>query len=170
MAAVNSFPPLSRVDARILILGSMPGVRSLAEQQYYAHPRNSFWPIMSTLFGPIDLSDYRQKKSLLINHQIALWDVLEQCYRPGSLDAAIDPNSLACNDFNSFFKRHPGLTHIYFNGASADKFFTRHVTPTLDVGNRLVYQRLPSTSPAHAAMTLTEKTEHWRAIILAQNR
>ena len=91
MRQSTGFPPVAREDAKILILGSMPGQRSLAEQQYYAHPQNSFWRILYRLLNSENTLDYGQKRRLLLDNHIALWDVLKTCERKGSLDADIDP-------------------------------------------------------------------------------
>ena len=106
MAEVCSFPPLCGPRARILILGSMPGRASLAAQQYYAHPRNAFWPIIEAALGIDRDLPYAQRCRQLIAKDIAVWDVLQSCFRPGSLDADIDPASIMPNDFATFFADH----------------------------------------------------------------
>ena len=167
MVSVTGFSPLSKADARVLVLGSMPGVKSLEMQQYYGHPRNGFWPIMTCLFGTINIDDYRQKQDLLTANKIALWDVLKNCYRPGSMDSAIDQDRLECNDFARFFCSHPDIRRVYFNGAAAEKIYKKWVDPVLvDDYGYLQYYKLPSTSPAYAAMSLIEKTEKWRVLQL----
>jgi len=82
----ESFPPVAKKDARVLILGSMPGVRSLEMQQYYAHPQNGFWYIMTSLLGAKDCDAYDARAALLQQHKITVWDVLKHCVRVGSLD------------------------------------------------------------------------------------
>lgn len=152
-----SFAPIAKEDAHILILGSMPGVKSLEEQQYYAHPRNAFWPIMANLFD-FDLNlDYTAKCQKLLEHKVAVWDVLKSCQRQGSLDQHIEPDSMVANDFNAFLKQHSQVQRIFFNGGKAEQVFKHHVFPTLNVEQPLTFQLLPSTSPAHAAMSLNEK-------------
>ncbi len=163
MSHNSGFAPIARKDARILILGSMPGEKSLQERQYYAHPRNTFWPIICKLFNaPFDLS-YVKRKQLLVEHHIALWDVLQSCYRSGSLDADIDQDSISCNDFYTFLQRHKNIRHVFFNGGAAEQLFNKHVLKDL-AESKLVYARLPSTSPAHAAMTMDEKLSIWKII------
>ena len=165
MTAIHGFPPIGRADARILILGSMPSRESLARQQYYAHPRNAFWPILSAL---LDLGElpYRQRALAVAARGVAVWDVLESCQRPGSLDAAIDDDSIVTNDFPGFFRRHRAIRRVYFNGAKAETVYRRRVLPDLPAAAAaLPLQRLPSTSPAHAALSLERKISAWRAIL-----
>ena len=163
MSLNTGFAPIARKDARVLILGSMPSEKSLEKQQYYAHPRNAFWPIMCKLLNaPADL-DYASRKRLLIDNRIALWDVLHSCYRPGSLDANIDKDSITCNDFHGFLKEHENISHVILNGGAAEQLFKKHVMKTLDEFD-LTYKRMPSTSPAHAAMSTEEKLSAWKII------
>ena len=164
MSDIQSFPPIIGPNARILILGSIPGAASLAANEYYAHPRNLFWRIIADLLNTGLLSDYSSKTQALINARIALWDVMKSCYRPGSLDVAINKQSIVANDFNALFKSHPQIQQVFFNGATAEQSFRRLVLPGLNC-QPLSLQRLPSTSPAHAAMTYPQKLKHWRAIV-----
>ena len=161
MAQVSSFPPLSGPRARVLILGSMPGKASLEAQQYYAHPRNAFWSIIEAVLGIDRALPYAQRCQRLVAHDIAVWDVLQSCYRPGSLDAHIDPASIMANDFAAFFAGHPGIRRICFNGATAQQVFKRHVLPSLPSDRLPEMIRLPSTSPAHAGMRLEQKIARW---------
>lgn len=155
----HGFAPVIGDAPKFLILGSMPGVKSLEEQQYYAHPRNAFWPIMATLYGfDIDLS-YDERCRLLTEHGVAVWDVLQTCQRPGSLDSRIQTDSIVVNDFITLFEQQPTLTHIIFNGAKAESLFKSHVKNPLP---RLSFQRVPSTSPAHAALNFEQKLQYWR--------
>lgn len=150
----------------ILILGSMPGAASLAAGQYYAHPRNAFWPIIGRLLGfPPDLP-YPERLAVLRSRGIALWDVLHSCSRAGSLDASIDESSIRPNAIGRFLETHGAIQRIYFNGAKAEQAFRRHVLPSLDHrGGAMSGCRLPSTSPAHAARSLEQKLAAWRAIV-----
>jgi len=116
MAHSTGFPPIAKPDATILILGSMPGQKSLEENQYYAHPRNSFWPIMCKLFNVDESINYEKRKQLLRYNRIALWDVLKCCYREGSLDADIDHSTIEPNKFISFFNKYSRIKAVFFNG------------------------------------------------------
>ena len=164
MATIQSFPPIADANARILILGSMPGRVSLDAGEYYAHPRNQFWPIMAELLQRGPWPDYPAKIQALHHAKIALWDVMQSCYRPGSLDAAIVQDSIVANDFNRFFKAYPYIQQVFFNGTAAERAFQRLVLPSL-VKQTLALKKLPSTSPAHAAMSYAQKLASWRLII-----
>jgi len=164
MASIQSFKPIADPGARLLILGSMPGEASLAARQYYAHPRNAFWPIMGGLLGFDPLAHYAKRVQALQRAQIALWDVLKSCVREGSLDSRIDRDTLVPNDFRRFFHAYPGITRVCFNGAMAEATFRRHVLPSFDA-SRVELVRLPSTSPAHASLSFEQKLEAWRAMV-----
>jgi hypoxanthine-DNA glycosylase len=173
MSLLTSFPPVASRTARVLILGSMPGVESLRQEQYYAHPQNAFWYIMGGLFGAGPDLTYAARKRRLGAAGIALWDVLKHCERPGSLDSEIRSESMIVNDFAGFFEKHPRIAAIFFNGHKSEKTFERHVVPLLDARILdLPRQRLPSTSPAYAVLSRDEKLEQWRVVqeTLAQVR
>jgi len=155
----KGFPPVARADARILVLGSMPGVASLEASQYYAFPRNAFWTIMGELFGAGPQLDYPMRLRVLNDNHIALWDVVHACHRPGSLDSAIRDEGMETNDFGSFFARHPHIGHVCFNGLKAADLFRKQVQPALDLP--LEYHVLPSTSPANAGKNYAAKLEAW---------
>ena len=156
MSTVTGFPPIADNNAIILILGSMPSIKSLEEQQYYAHPRNSFWFIMTELLGDKSDLDYAERKALLLHNNIALWDVLNTCQRKGSLDSSINNETIVVNDFNKFFTEHLLIRAVFFNGARAQQEYNRHVLPVLNAEFASIpYQRLPSTSPAMASLNLS---------------
>jgi TDG/mug DNA glycosylase family protein len=157
---VRSFPPIARSNARVLILGSMPGVASLAVGEYYAHPRNAFWPIMGAVFGAGPELPYEARVERLVAQRVAVWDVLKTCFRGGSLDSSIVEDSIVPNDFAGFFAAHPKIERVCFNGAKAEQAFRRYVLPALDV--EMEYVRLPSTSPAHAGMSFAKKLAVWQ--------
>ena len=163
MQHVQSFAPIETADARILILGSMPGEASLRANQYYAHPRNLFWRIMGELLGFDPASPYSQRVQALKSARIALWDVLRLCRRKGSLDSGIDEGSLVPNDFAAFFLNHPKITHIFFNGSKAEECYRKHVMPVIGIDS-IEYLRLPSTSPANASVSCERKFEAWRVM------
>ena len=160
---IYSFAPIAEANARCLILGSIPGKASLQANQYYAHPRNQFWPLMTQLLAG-DLNwDYQQRCQMLIEHRIALWDVLQSCRRHSSLDADIEPASMVSNQFVEFFAEHPQIESVFFNGTTAKQSFKRQVLPNLERELRLI--KLPSTSPAHAAMNFEQKLQQWRVLV-----
>ncbi len=156
----TAFPPVAAADAKILILGSMPGEESLQRGEYYAHPRNSFWRIMGQLFGFAPDLPYPQRLEQLLKNRIALWDVLSACTRDGSLDA--DIKSPEPNDLLSFLREHPQIGAIYCNGQTAYKFLVRNLPQGKDF--LLPITVLPSTSPAHASISPIKKFEKWTII------
>ncbi|MEN5352062.1 DNA-deoxyinosine glycosylase [Luteimonas sp. TWI165] len=157
---LRSFAPVVGPGARVLVLGSMPGVASLEASRYYAHPRNLFWPIMGALFDAGPELPYAQRLARLQQAGIALWDVAGECVRPGSLDARIEAGSVVANDIAGLLAAHPGIDRIRFNGSAAQTLFRRHVLPALLRVPDLA--RLPSTSPAHAALRFDAKLAAWR--------
>ncbi|MBI5936552.1 MAG: DNA-deoxyinosine glycosylase [Betaproteobacteria bacterium] len=162
MTRVRGFGPIANADAEILILGSMPSAASLAAGQYYAHPRNQFWPIAAELFGFDVMAPYRARTQALKAARIAVWDVLHSCVRRGSLDSSIEDAGLAVNDFVVFFARHKKIRHVLFNGAKAEQCYKRYVLPSV-AAVPVAYMRLPSTSPANASLPFAAKLEVWRA-------
>jgi len=163
---IASFAPVANSSAKILILGSIPGEASLAAEQYYAHPRNAFWPIMAELLGFAPDAPYAKRIQALQQANIALWDVLHSCHRKGSLDTAIENDSIEVNDLEGFFFGHPDIRLVCFNGGMAERSYHQHV---LKHGKytTIQYLRLPSSSPAHAALSLQQKMEIWRAALAA---
>jgi hypoxanthine-DNA glycosylase len=162
----SAFPPILGENARLLILGSMPSEASLAAGRYYGHPRNAFWPIMEVLLGLPPGSDYARRTAALSTQGIALWDVIAACARPGSLDADILADSIRCNDFRALLDEQPRVRCIAFNGGTAEREFRRRVLPLLRPEQASIERlRLPSTSPAHAAMRFEAKLAAWRQIL-----
>jgi hypoxanthine-DNA glycosylase len=162
MSPIHSFSPVSNADARMLILGSMPGKESLKQNQYYAHPSNAFWKIMSELVGAYPYLAYEERLCVLKSSGIALWDVLASCVRETSLDSHIRKET--ANDFASFFALHPHITQVFFNGSKAEQCFRRFVQEKQTLPQLKLY-RLPSTSPAHAGMRYADKLQAWRELI-----
>ena len=162
-ALCESFPPAAGDDARVLILGSMPGVASLRAQQYYAHPRNLFWPFMGALFGAAPELPYAERLRQLQRHGIAVWDVLAFCERPGSLDGRIARASEVANDIAGLRAKQPRLERICLNGGKAAEVFERHIAkrvPQAIAGLSVI--ALPSTSPANAGIARDTKFAAWR--------
>jgi hypoxanthine-DNA glycosylase len=158
---LRSFDPVSSEDARVLILGSMPGERSLTAAEYYAHPRNAFWKIMQEVAGIDSAAPYEQRLQDLKVRGIALWDVLHSCHREGSLDTAIKSGSVKVNDFDAFFRGHPRMRVVLFNGGTSEQYYRRYVLPGI-MNRNITHIRMPSTSPAHAAVSLEQKIKVWR--------
>ena len=158
MDASRGFAPIESGDARLLVLGSLPGQKSLSDQQYYAHPQNAFWPIMRELFG-VDGS-YEERFEGLVANRVALWDVLQASVRPGSLDADIRQDTALVNDFETFLGTHVKIELIAFNGKKAEQLF--HGMASLTCIDHLRLVGLPSTSPAFAAMSYAGKLDVWR--------
>lgn len=144
----------------------MPGVASLNAQRYYAHPRNAFWPLMGEMLGIDPRLEYAARLDALKQAGVALWDVLGHCERPGSLDADIVAGSAVANDFAGFFRSHPRIVAVCFNGNTAALAFRRHVLPALK-GPALTFHTLPSTSPANASIPLALKRAAWQAVASA---
>lgn len=161
MSECQSFAPVAAKDSRLLILGSMPGVRSLQLGQYYGHPHNRFWPLMAQLLGYQAVpAGYQQKLQMLLANRIALWDVLGYCQREGSLDAAItgeQPNDLA-----GFLRQHPQLTVICAMAAKLPAALKKY-SKTIDLSGITVYN-LPSTSPANARWRLPQLAAAWQIV------
>jgi len=159
----GGFPPIASTDAKILILGSLPGRRSLAEGRYYAHGQNAFWRIMAELF---DIKgEYPDRCEQLRAHRIAVWDVLASSVRPGSMDADIRLNTAQANDFAGFLSGHVQIERICFNGRKAEQMFRKLVVPAL-AGNLPELVGLPSTSPAYAALSFDNKLEIWASMLV----
>lgn len=169
-AAKHGMPPVGARNARLLILGSLPGDVSIRQQQYYAHPQNQFWRILSAVFGAPFPADYRERLALLDQHNIAVWDVLQHAYRPGSLDSAI--SAPVANDFRTFFDIHPHIAAIAFNGQKAAALFKSCVTDAIVIARAtdIAKVTLPSTSPAAATLRLDDKIAKWRAFLISEAR
>ena len=160
----TGFAPIADHDARVLILGSLPGVLSLREQQYYAHPRNAFWRIIGDVLTIAPTLPYEDRYLALKGAGVALWDVCASAQRAGSLDSAIK-NQVA-NDFVTFFAAHSRLAHIVFNGQKAAALYRKVVFDRLpEAAQRLPTSVLPSTSPANAGMSYEEKIRRWRSAL-----
>lgn len=157
MNDVAGFAPIIDDDVDTLILGNAPSVMALAAQQYYANPRNAFWRITGDLFDFEAEAPYEKRTAALLDRGVAVWDVLKFCRRAGSLDSAVEPDSMMANDFRTLFDEHRSITRVFFNGAAAENNFNRLVRVAPD----LAYRRLPSTSPAQT-MRYDDKLAAWR--------
>lgn len=155
---IYSFPYIANENSKILILGTMPGIRSLELNQYYGHGQNAFWKILFELFDVPFSKDYEARKQLLLNNGIALWDVLQHCYREGSADSAIKDEY--ANDIACFLVEHPSVKTIFFNGKKAKSLYEKYIGNT----SELTYYDLPSTSPANARFSYKDKLEKWKTI------
>lgn len=160
---IHGFPPVSKKDARLLILGSMPGGESLRRKEYYAHPMNTFWMIMGKILDVSEKTSYEERLEILKQRKIALWDVVKSCERNGSGDSEI--KKVRCNDFRKFFRNHSCLSAIFFNGQMAHKLFMKHASALLKPEIRVIV--LPSTSPANASISIKQKTAKWNKEISA---
>jgi hypoxanthine-DNA glycosylase len=157
MTRLQGLPPVIGRDTRLLVLGSFPGVASLQAQQYYGHPRNQFWPILSAIWG-VDLlgMDYAQRIAEVRQRGLGIWDVYASCRREGSLDSAIEEAEL--NDLGSLRRHAPGLLAVAHNGGESARVM--RITRTLG----LPVHRLPSTSPANASWSFERKLAAWQAV------
>lgn len=151
----RSFPPVIDARARVLVLGTLPGEESLRRQEYYAHPRNLFWPILFALFDAAPAADYSAKLAFAMARRVALWDVCMAGEREASADATIRrevPNAI-----DRLLDAHPLIGAVAFNGTTARRLYDRHFPRRPG----LAYLAMPSTSPAHASLDFTAKLEHW---------
>jgi hypoxanthine-DNA glycosylase len=158
VAPKRSFPPV--VDARslVLVLGTLPGEESLRRVEYYAHPRNLFWPIVCGLFGGAAPAGYGDRLGFVASRRIALWDVCASGERRASADATI--RGEAPNAIDALLLAHPGIRAIAFNGSGARLLYDRHFARRPE----LLYLALPSTSPAHASLGFADKLARWSAL------
>lgn len=154
----KSFEPVFTPEARVMIVGSMPSVKSLADAQYYAHPRNAFWPILFDVFEEVPTDDYEAKKALIRENGLALWDVARSCEREGSLDSAM--RDIAANDFAALYARCPHIHTVLCNGGTAHTLFVKSGF----AGTRRVI-RMPSTSPAYT-MPYRNKLDVWKKTLI----
>ncbi|HHT00272.1 MAG TPA: DNA-deoxyinosine glycosylase [Thiomicrospira sp.] len=159
MSLCLGFDPIISAKPKVLILGTMPSVESLNQAFYYAHPRNAFWPIMSSIFDlPIDSDE--DKTALIRQAGLVLWDVLAACERQGSLDSAI--KNPQANDFEMLLEKYPSIKTICFNGKKAEQLFKRYVIKQQSIPDDIEYIVLSSTSPANAAITAEDKRLFWQ--------
>ncbi len=152
----HGLPPIAPPCARVLILGSLPGDKSIEMQEYYAHPQNQFWRMLAAVWGETVPVTYDERLAMLLRHRVALWDVVARAEREGSLDARIQ--HAVANDLTTFCRAHKALRRVLLNGETAARLYHKHF-PELT----LPTVTLPSTSPARANLTFEQKLVHWRA-------
>lgn len=155
----TSFDPISNADTTILILGTMPGEKSLQLGEYYGHPRNRFWKIISTITDNELPLTYSEKKVLLLKNKIGIWDVAHKAKRKGSLDSAIEDDEP--NDLDSFIARHKNLKVIGFNGTKSKLLFDKYFDRKSDIK----YISLPSTSPANTGVDFENICKQWQQLL-----
>ena len=158
MQKISSFPPIIDKESKILILGSIPGVKSLEMQQYYAHPQNKFWKIIFELFTEKFTTDYDERIKILEKYHVALWDVIDNCERKGSLDSEI--RNEEANKIGELLHIYPNIKVIFCNGQKSYK----NLQKILPKDFHLPIIVLPSTSPAHASLRYEEKLLSWQKI------
>ena len=159
MQKISSFPPIIKKDSKILILGSIPGVKSLEMQQYYAHPQNKFWKIICEIFNEEFTTNYQQRIEILEKHHIALWDVIDTCERKGSLDSEI--RNEEANKIEELLQNFPNIKAIFCNGQKSYK----NLQKILGKKFRMPIIVLPSTSPAYAGLSYFDKLKLWYIIL-----
>ena len=156
---LRSFKPIVDKRSKVLVLGTMPGPEALRRREYYGFPGNHFWPILQKLFGAGDRHlSYPQKIRLVRKNRIALWDVIASCEREGASDGAI--RRVKPNRIPQLLRQYPNIRKIFVNGKTAERLFRLHFKNTAKVP----VHGLPSTSPAHAAMSLKRKAEFWSKV------
>ena len=160
MTLLSSFLPIIDERSRILILGSMPGVESLRLQQYYGHPRNQFWKLVYEIFETQASGDYEEKVAYIRNKKIAVWDVIENCYREGSLDSNIREEKV--NDFSALFKAYPDIKTVFFNGGKAYETYKKWIG--FSALPNLTFHKVTSSSPANTKR-YEEKLREWSVIV-----
>jgi len=158
MDLIRCFPPIVDEKSCIIILGSMPGRESLRKREYYGHPRNQFWNIIYSLFGREPDTEYPKKVAFLKEKGIALWDVIQSCYREGSMDSNITCEK--ANDFDWLFGSYPSIRHVFFNGTKAYDTFRKKVGFKY---SGVAYTKLGSTSPANVVQ-FDRRLEEWGII------
>jgi hypoxanthine-DNA glycosylase len=153
-----AFPPIADQASKILILGTMPGERSLELQQYYGNKQNQFWKLLFAITDRPFTNNYEERVALLKEKRVALWDVLSGCEREGSLDSKI--RNATANDFDAFYKAHPNITTIFFSSKAAENYYIKMVGKK----SGLEYFALPSPSGANASQSFAQKLQKWALI------
>ena len=154
-----SFPPIVDENSEILILGTMPGIKSIQQNEYYGHKQNAFWRIIFNIFEEEFTENYEHKKSIILKHKLALWDNLQYCYREGSLDSAIKDE--VPNEINELLRKYSKIKKVVFNGQASQKYFKKYI----GFNEGISYFAMPSTSPANARMKFEEKLQNWKSAL-----
>jgi double-stranded uracil-DNA glycosylase len=164
---IFSLEPVVDSRVRVLVLGSMPGSISLARSEYYAHPRNRFWPLMESLARIPAALPYQERLILLNAAGIGLWDVLYSCERSGSLDSGIDRSTERCNDIGGLLRVHEQIQLVCCNGGRSFRSFKTLMEPRLDDASRERVRmiQMPSTSPANASYGMDRLLESWSILV-----
>lgn len=164
MQSINSFEPIIYENSNILILGSIPGIKSLEMKEYYAHPRNHFWKLLAALYNEDLPYNYKDKLEFLKSHNIALWDMIDSCKRNGSLDSKIQQETL--NPVQQLINDFPNIKHIFLNGSKSFELFKKQIRQhPVDIH----YTRLDSSSPAYTK-SFELKLENWEQILEVQKK
>lgn len=161
MERISSFAPVVNTQTRVLIVGTMPSVKSLETRQFYGNRQNAFWPIVYASFGRQLSDDYGTRTAFLLENGLGLWDAAQSCIRPGSLDSSM--RDIVLNDFDSFFSQYPGIRRVLCNGGQAHRLFLK-ATGGTGGGKEVI--RLPSTSPAAAMYSFAQKLESWKPYLV----
>ncbi len=159
---IYSFEPIVSDNCKVLLLGTMPGVESLRKQQYYSYKYNVFWRIIYALFSREPDEKYENRKTFLLDHDIAVWDVLMACEREGSSDS--DIKQPVPNDFISLYQQYPNIRSVCFNGGPACRLYSRFVNKKGEIDTSHTFYTLPSTSPAYT-INFEKKLEQWRLLL-----
>ncbi|MGG5577129.1 DNA-deoxyinosine glycosylase [Myroides sp. C15-4] len=162
---IHSFEPLLSLAPKVLILGTMPSVKSLEQQEYYGNKQNVFWKIMFSIFQQPFSTSYADRIRLIQEHQLALWDVLQSCQRQGSLDSAIKEEKP--NDIKQLLQAYPSIHTVVFSSQKAEAYFKKYIGPI----DSIKTITMPSPSGANARMTFEEKRKSWEVLkILVKNK
>ena len=155
----RSFGPIVGDRAEVLILGSIPGDRSISDCEYYAHPQNRFWRVIASITGSDSIGCYEEKKQMLVNSRIALWDVAGEAVRKGSMDNAI--RDAVPNDIAGLLQENKTIKTVVFNGKTAERLYDRH----FDRLDGILYLSMPSTSPANATFSFDRLCNEWGKVL-----
>lgn len=155
---VHPIAPVFNEESKILILGSFPSVKSREAEFFYGHPQNRFWKVLSTILNKSEPKNTNEKRAMLLENHIAVWDVIGACEIEGSSDSTI--KNVRANDLSRILEV-ADIKKIFVNGKTAKKYYDRYIFPV--IGREAIC--LPSTSPANAAYSVARLSEAWRIIL-----